>query len=76
MLNTQFISTDVAVPGLNRDYAHSRVMLIPDNKMLSLFEEYAKALQDQIDNLERYNLSLSNACDLLLLRLMNGELAV
>ena len=36
LLHTQFISTDVAVPGLNRDYAHSRTMLVPNDKILTL----------------------------------------
>ncbi len=76
LLNIRFISTDVAVPGLNRNYAHSRGILIPDNRILSLFEEHTKAIQGQIDNLKTYNLLLSNARDLLLPRLMGGEVVV
>jgi type I restriction enzyme S subunit len=76
LLHTQFISTDVAVPGLNRDYAHSRTMLVPDDKILTLFEQHAVTMHDQIDCLTKYNESLSKVRDLLLPRLMNGEIAV
>ena len=31
LLHIQFINTDVAVPGLNREFAHSRELLIPDD---------------------------------------------
>ncbi|MBL0381952.1 MAG: hypothetical protein JKP90_20490 [Desulfofustis sp. PB-SRB1] len=40
-----FISTDVAVPGLNRDFAHSRSLLVADQKILRLFEDTASPLQ-------------------------------
>lgn len=36
--NMQFINSDVAVPGLNRNLAYSRPYIIPDRKLLSLFE--------------------------------------
>jgi type I restriction enzyme S subunit len=35
--NTSFISTDVAVPGLNRDLAYSRFILKTENKIQRLF---------------------------------------
>lgn len=76
LLYTQFISTDVAVPGLNRDYAHSRTLLIPYDKILTLFEQHTGVMHDQIDRLMKYNQALIKARDLLLPRLMNGELAV
>ncbi|MDZ7750404.1 MAG: restriction endonuclease subunit S [Gammaproteobacteria bacterium] len=76
LLNTQFISTDVAVPGLNRDYAHSRALLVPDVKILTLFEQHAVEIHKQIECLTKYNASLTKARDLLLPRLMNGEVAV
>ncbi len=76
LLHTQFISTDVAVPGLNRDYAHSRTLLAPESKILTLFEQHAAIMHDQIEQLRKYNQSLAKARDLLLPRLMNGEVAV
>ena len=76
LLHTQFINTDVAVPGLNRDFAHSRLILLPDNKVLPLFEQHATAIYEQMNRLEKYNRELAKARDLLLPRLMSGEIAV
>ena len=76
LLHTPFINTDVAVPGLNRDLAHSRALLIPDDKILALFEQDVVVIHDQIDLLTKYNEALTQARDLLLPRLMNGEVAV
>ena len=76
LLHTQFINTDVAVPGLNRDFAHSRLLLVPDNKILALFEQHATAIYEQMNRLEKYSQELAKARDLLLPRLMSGEVAV
>lgn len=71
-----FISTDVAVPGLNRDFAHSRLILIPDRKLYALFEDAVTPIRQQIDILLKFNAALAYARDLFLPRLMNGEFAV
>jgi type I restriction enzyme S subunit len=71
-----FISTDVAVPGLNRDFAHSRSMLVAEQKILRLFEDTVSPLHQQMELLKRQNASLAKARDLLLPKLMNGEVAV
>lgn len=71
-----FISTDVAVPGLNRDFAHSRSILVADQKILRLFEETVSPLHQQMELLKRQNASLAKARDLLLAKLMNGEVVV
>ena len=76
LLNMQFINTDVAVPGLNRNFAHSRLLLVPDNKIFALFEQHATEIYEQIHRLTKYNQTLTNARDLLLPRLMNGEISV
>lgn len=76
LLETQFINTDVAVPGLNRDFAHSRKILVPERKILLQFEQDIGLLRTQIHTLTKYNESLAQARDLLLPRLMNGEVAV
>jgi len=65
LLHMPFISTDVAVPGLNRDFAHSRLLLIPEPKIMHLFEEFASSIHEQIDRLQKYNIALSGARDLL-----------
>jgi len=71
-----FISTDVAVPGLNRDFAHSRLVLIADQKILRLFEDTVSPLHQQMELLKRQIAALTQARDLLLPKLMNGEIAV
>ncbi|MEQ8209408.1 MAG: restriction endonuclease subunit S [Lacipirellulaceae bacterium] len=76
LLNTKFINTDVAVPGLNRDYAHSRKVVVPNSTLLDLFERAVAAVQKQIDQLTKHSEFLSVARDLLLPRLMSGEIAV
>ncbi|RLC12984.1 MAG: hypothetical protein DRH43_00080 [Deltaproteobacteria bacterium] len=60
-----FISTDVAVPGLNRDFAHSRLLLVADQKILRLFEDTVSLLHQQMELLKRQNASLTKARDLL-----------
>jgi len=75
LLHTRFTNTDVAVPGLNREFAHSRELLIPEPKILKFFEKNTVALRKQLTCLTQYNRILSKARDLLLSRLMNGEIA-
>lgn len=74
--NMQFISSDVAVPGLNRNFAYSRMYLIPPKPILSLFEEIISPMYEQIFKLNTYNEKLKQARDLLLPKLMKGEIAV
>ena len=74
--NVTFMSTDVAVPGLNRDFAHSMMLLIPADKLKKEFIDIAASQHDQIENLNRHNQKLSEARDLLLPRLMSGEIQV
>ena len=76
LLNMPFISTDVAVPGLNRDFAHSLKLLMPSNLVLGLFEEIVEPLHRQIETLEKQITSLAKARDILLPRLMSGEVVV
>lgn len=76
LANTRFLNTDVAVPGLNRDFAHSRTVLMPGARIAGLFEEYLSPIHDQMKRLSKQNELLIQARDLLLPRLMNGEIAV
>lgn len=76
LLNTQFINTDVAVPGLNRDFAHSRELLVPESTIIALFEEHTAVIRGQINRLTKYNYTLARARDLLLPRLINGEITI
>ena len=74
--NMYFISTDVAVPGLNRDFAYSRPLLYPPMTLLRSFHETVEPIHAQLDKLDETNQKLRAARDLLLPRLMSGELAV
>lgn len=71
-----FISTDVAVPGLNRNFAYSRPLLHPPVTLLRSFHETVEPIHAQLDKLNKTNQKLRAARDLLLPRLMSGELAV
>ena len=74
--NVDFINTDVAVPGLNRNLAHSRNVLMPCDQVCHSFDEFVKPLHQQISLLQKENKSLQRARDVLLPRLMSGELTV
>ncbi|EJZ3963916.1 MULTISPECIES: restriction endonuclease subunit S [Vibrio] len=74
--NVQFINTDVAVPGLNRDMAYSREILVPDEINYQNFIREVQPIQEQINKLQDYSDKLAKARDLLLPKLMSGELAV
>ncbi len=74
--NMHFISTDVAVPGLNRGFAYSRPLLHPPVTLLRSFHEVVEPIHAQLDKLDETNQKLRSARDLLLPRLMSGELAV
>jgi type I restriction enzyme S subunit len=71
-----FISTDVAVPGLNRDFAYSRPLLVPEPRIVRAFLESTVPLHEQITKLDEMNEKLRAARDLLLPRLMSGEIPV
>lgn len=72
----KFINTDVAVPGLNRNVAYSREILVPPKVVLDLFLKEVTPIQQQTEKLISYNKKLAEARDLLLPKLMNGELTV
>ena len=71
-----FQSSDVAVPGLNRTYAHSLKILMPNRRLWVAFEEAAMPMFEQLTRLRTMNQKLRAARDLLLPRLMSGEIAV
>lgn len=74
--NMQFMSTDVAVPGLNRDFAYSRSLLRPEAKVAERFEDEVGPIFSQIQKLTAWAGKLAQARDLLLPKLMNGTLIV
>ncbi|MBI4588740.1 MAG: restriction endonuclease subunit S [Candidatus Rokubacteria bacterium] len=74
--NVAFQSSDVAVPGLNRTYAHSLKILVPSRTLRAEFEEAVTPMFEQLARLRTMNERLRAARDLLLPRLMSGEIAV
>jgi type I restriction enzyme S subunit len=71
-----FLSTDVAVPGLNRDFAYSRLLIRPSATVAERFEDEVTPIFLQVQKLVDWNASLAKARDLLLPRLMNGTIPV
>ena len=76
LLHMQFMSTDVAVPGLNRDFAYSRMLIRPSAKFAERFEDEVWPIFFQVQKLSDWNTTLTKARDLLLPKLMSGALAV
>jgi type I restriction enzyme S subunit len=65
-----------SVPTLDRKSVHRVDVLIPADTMLRAFNEFAADAFAQVKKLESQNQKLRQARDLLLPRLMSGELAV
>ena len=74
--NLPFQNSDGAVPGLNRSHAHSLHVLLPNKTFLGQFEEIATPMFEQLSKLRTMNDKLRTARDLLLPKLMSGEIAV
>ncbi|MDP4028425.1 MAG: restriction endonuclease subunit S [Gallionella sp.] len=65
-----------SVPTLDRKSVHKIEITVPSNMLLSAFDEFATDVFAQIKNLNVQNQKLRAARDLLLPRLMSGEIAV
>lgn len=76
-LKTQnFINSDAAVPGLNRNSAYQLEATIPESAILEEFERIIKPFFRQKNTLENQNQKLKAARDILLPRLMNQTIEV
>ena len=64
------------MPNVNKTKFTSIPVLIPSENLLKEFEVVVKTLFQQIELLEQQKSSLTNARDLLLPRLINGEITV
>ncbi len=71
-----FISSDSAVPGLNRNYTYSLELTVPNAEIFTLFETRVQPIFEQINALTIWNGKLRQARDLLLPKLMSGALDV
>lgn len=66
----------VSVPTLDRKVVHKIEVVVPSNKTQALFNDYVMPMFTQRRNLGIYNDKLRIARDLLLPKLMSGEIAV
>lgn len=71
-----FISSDAAVPGLNRTYAHSLPIVLPSKEVTTAFERLVQPMFEQSYNLIKQNEQLASVRDALLPQLMSGQLDV
>jgi type I restriction enzyme, S subunit len=74
--NKNFINNDAAVPGLNRNQAYSLELVVPTDDMLLKFCRVADDLEKQANILIKKNDILHQTRDLLLPKLISGELDV
>jgi len=68
-----FLNTDAAVPGLNRNQAYRNRFLVPGREVLNSFDRTVAHLFGQIKTLGRKNANLRQTRDLLLPKLISGE---
>jgi type I restriction enzyme S subunit len=71
-----FISSDSAVPGLNRNYAHSLPLLHPTVTLRESFQQLVAPMYEQVNLLLRQSEQTARARDLLLPKLMSGQIDV
>lgn len=71
-----FISSDAAVPGLNRTYAHSLPIVLPSKEVTTAFERLVQPMFEQSYNLIKQNEQLASVRDALLPQLMSDQLDV
>lgn len=71
-----FLSSDAAVPGLNRNYAYSLPIVIPSSRVLEAFDDFCVPVFEELKNLRARNGNLRRTRDLLLPKLISGELGV
>lgn len=74
--NQNFINSDAAVPGLNRNQAYANPLLVPSLAVLELFEAAMTPMTELRQNLEGQNRNLRGTRDLLLPKLISGEIDV
>lgn len=80
-LKNHFFQEDIIGGGTifastTRQQLEGQEFLQPENKMIELFEEYSKPIDEQVKNLFLQIQQLRKARDILLPRLMNGDIAV
>ena len=74
--NQNFINNDAAVPGLNRNQAYSLPFILPTENLLNNFQRFLSQIFKQLENLQIKNTNLRKTRDLLLPKLISGEIDV
>lgn len=75
-LDFQTFNSGAAVPTLNRNDVHGLPVVLPHRSVLSQFDDHALPLFALKRNLESKNLNLRTTRDLLLPKLISGEISV
>jgi type I restriction enzyme, S subunit len=76
LMAQNFLNNDAAVPGLNRNQAHSLPLVVPDSEALSSFDEIVSPMFDLKRSLETRSANLRATRDFLLPKLISGEVPV
>jgi type I restriction enzyme S subunit len=71
-----FINSDAAVPGLSRNQAYTLEILVPPTTLLNQFCELAETFERQAATLQHQTTNLRRTRDLLLPRLLSGQVAL
>lgn len=74
--NQNFINSDAAVPGLNRNQAYSTKLFLPPQDLINQFENLMNPLFDQVEVLQEKIDTLTKTRNLLLPRLISGKLTL
>jgi type I restriction enzyme, S subunit len=75
-MNLKQYNGGASVPTLDRKAVHRVTILIPNRKLIALFDEQLAPMFSQLRNLREQNRKLRAARDLLLPHLMSGEIAI
>lgn len=75
-LDLTSLGSDSAVPGLNRNLAYMSKIVIPSEELIAKFEQNIKPLFSKIHRIKLENNSLSSIRDVLLPKLISGEIRV
>ncbi|WP_165759387.1 restriction endonuclease subunit S [Mycobacterium decipiens] len=73
---TEFLNTHAAVPGLSRDLAYSKPFIRPPDRLMIEFAKMSEALASEGSALERQNQCLAKMRDLLLPKLVTGQIDI
>jgi len=76
VLNLPRLSSDSAVPGLNRNIAYMSWLLLPSREVLDVFARHTRLIMDRVYQGEQENRTLAALRDTLLPKLISGELRV